>query len=81
MKTNATFSLCANFGHNFYRPTQGGRMSDVVKCKNCSMEVPLNHDGDFEEADDKLIIHNVMKKLFLLRNYTFRRPRRRAFSI
>lgn len=81
MKTNTTSSLCANFGHNFYRTNKSGQLSDVVKCKNCSMEVSLNHNGDLDETEDKLLIHNVMKKLFLLRNYTFRKPRKQAFSI
>ena len=77
-----TFGLCSNFGHNFYREIHEGEHSDIVKCKNCSKEIHLNQDGDFEDVSEtKVSILQVMHQLNLLRSrYSFR-YKKQVYSI
>ncbi len=76
-----TSSLCANFGHNFFRERLSDGLSDIVKCKHCELEVTLNHEGDLEQPEeDRSATHKVMKELFLLRNMYTTRLRKPIFS-
>ncbi|MBT8259386.1 MAG: hypothetical protein KJO49_12985 [Bacteroidia bacterium] len=79
---NTTFNLCANFGHNFYREKEKGKYSDVVKCKNCSKEIQMNRDGDYEDTKGtKAAISRVMQKLNLLRSQYSIKNKKQASTI
>lgn len=77
-----TFEPCANFGHNFFRTSSKPGEPEIIKCKHCSIEVHVNNEGDFVGApESKLAIHQMMKRLFLLRTTHFRYLKRRGFSL
>lgn len=81
MTVNPTYQLCANFGHNFVREHDADINSDVVTCKHCKISVEMDNNGNYEEElDEHLRIHQVMKKLFLLKTSYRIRHKTATFS-
>ena len=77
-----TYDLCASFGHNFVREKSSDEFTDRLRCKQCCTEVTLDNNGDIENLEEsKLAMHQIMKKLFLLRNKRINSSQRQVFSI
>ena len=81
---NIDFSAqpCGNFGHNFFRIKGLNGRSDTVKCKHCDLEINLDQNGNIrEDKFDKAKVHELLKKLFVLRTSSMIRPKHRVFGI
>lgn len=68
MQPTTTHKICDNFGHNFYRIKDSSGSTDIIKCKHCEIRIKMNGNGDYVEMPrTNQLVHNLMKKLFLLR--------------
>lgn len=77
-----TSSVCANFGHNFYRERTNSRQTEVIKCKECGITIEMNNQGDFENRSfENLAIHRALKQLFLIQNNLRIRSHHRIFRM
>lgn len=77
-----TSSVCANFGHNFYRESTNSRQKEVIKCKECGITIEMNNQGDIEDrASENLAMHRALKQIFLIQNSLRIRSRQRIFRM